>query len=52
MTPDDTAGAADDCGGCSLHDAFNAPGAMERRQFFRAASLALASLGVIGLDAR
>lgn len=44
--------AAEDCGGCSLHDAFNAPAAMERRQFFRAAGLALASLGVLSLDAR
>lgn len=53
MTHDpEQAAAAEDCGGCSLHDAFNAPAAMERRQFFRAAGLALASLGVLGLDAR
>lgn len=52
MTPDENAGAPEDCGGCSVHDAFAAPAAMERRQFFRAAGLALASLGIIGLDAQ
>ena len=52
MNPDDNAGAAEECGGCSLHHAFSAPAAMERRHFFRAAGLALASLGVLGLDAR
>lgn len=51
-TREENAGAADDCGGCPLHDAFNAPAAMERRQFLRAAGLALASLGILGLDAR
>ena len=40
ITPEETAGAPEDCGGCSLHDAFTAPAAMERRQFFRAAGLA------------
>jgi nitrite reductase/ring-hydroxylating ferredoxin subunit len=52
ITPEENAGAPDDCGGCPLHDAFSAPAAMERRSFFRAAGLALASLGVLGLDAR
>jgi nitrite reductase/ring-hydroxylating ferredoxin subunit len=52
MTPNDKAGAPEDCGGCSLHDAFNAPAAVERRAFFRAAGLAIASLGILGLDAK
>ncbi len=42
-----------DCGGsCSLHDALNAPAAIERRDFLRAGALALASLGLLGLGAR
>ena len=40
---------ADDCGGCSLHDALSAPAAIERREFLRAGALALASLGLLGL---
>ncbi|HEY5440086.1 MAG TPA: Rieske (2Fe-2S) protein [Gemmatimonadaceae bacterium] len=39
-------------GGCSLHDALNAPAAIERRAFLRAGALALASLGMLGLGAR
>ncbi len=38
-----------DCGGCTLHDALNAPDAIERRHFLRAAGMALASIGVFGL---
>jgi nitrite reductase/ring-hydroxylating ferredoxin subunit len=41
-----------DCGGCSLHDALNAPAAIERREFLRAGALALASLGLLGLGSR
>lgn len=41
-----------ECGGCSLHDALNAPAAIERREFLRAGTLALASLGLLGLGAR
>jgi nitrite reductase/ring-hydroxylating ferredoxin subunit len=41
-----------ECGGCSLHDALNAPAAIERRAFLRAGALALASLGLLGLGAR
>jgi nitrite reductase/ring-hydroxylating ferredoxin subunit len=44
--------AGEDCGGCSLHDALNAPAAIERREFLRAGALALASLGLLGLGAR
>jgi nitrite reductase/ring-hydroxylating ferredoxin subunit len=50
MKQDEQPGHADDCGGCSLHDP-SSPAAMERRQFFRAAGLALASLGIVSLDA-
>ena len=46
------AGQADDCGGCTLHDAFAAPAAIERRHFFRAAALTLASLGVLSLESQ
>ena len=48
----DAASAATECGGCSLHDALNAPAAIERREFLRAGALALASLGMLGLGAR
>ena len=41
-----------DCGGCTLHDALNAPAAIERREFLRAGALALASLGFLGLGSR
>ncbi|MEP6990155.1 MAG: Rieske (2Fe-2S) protein [bacterium] len=41
-----------ECGGCSLHDALNAPAAIERREFLRAGALALASLGLLGLGSR
>ena len=41
-----------DCTGCTLHDGFAAPAAIERRQFFRAAALTLAALGILGLDTR
>ena len=41
-----------DCGGCSLHDALSAPAAIERRAFLRTGTLALASLGLLGLGAR
>ena len=43
-----TANSAD-CGGCTLHDTLNAPAAIERRHFFRAAGMALASIGLLGL---
>jgi nitrite reductase/ring-hydroxylating ferredoxin subunit len=61
MPTDPTAAATDDhamtdaptaCGGCSLRDALDAPAAMERREFLRAAGLALASLGLLGVGAR
>jgi nitrite reductase/ring-hydroxylating ferredoxin subunit len=52
MTREDRlAGEAAGCGGCSLHDALTAPVAMERRAFLRTASLALASVGLLGLGA-
>ena len=41
-----------DCGGCSLHDALNAPAVIERREFLRAGAMALASLGLLGLGVR
>jgi nitrite reductase/ring-hydroxylating ferredoxin subunit len=46
------AGAAEDCAGCPLHDRVFAPAAIERREFFRVAGLALASLGLLGLGSR
>ena len=49
MTQHDNDRGADDCGGCPLHD--RSPAATDRRQFFRAAGLALASLGILSLDA-
>ncbi|MDB4883070.1 MAG: Rieske [2Fe-2S] iron-sulfur protein [Gemmatimonadetes bacterium] len=52
MIDDQEKGAPSDCGGCSLHDTLAAPAAMERREFLRAATLALASLGLLGADAR
>jgi nitrite reductase/ring-hydroxylating ferredoxin subunit len=49
----DRAATADspECGGCTLRDALDAPVAMERREFLRAAGLALASLGLLGVSA-
>ena len=41
-----------DCGGCSLQEALSTPTAMRRREFLRAAGLAMASLGLLGADAR
>ncbi|MEP6620838.1 MAG: Rieske (2Fe-2S) protein [bacterium] len=42
----------DACGGtCSLHEAINAPKAVERREFIRAAGLVFASLGLFGASA-
>ena len=41
-----------ECGGCTLQDALRAPAAMERREFLRAGTLALASLGLLGAGAR
>jgi nitrite reductase/ring-hydroxylating ferredoxin subunit len=38
-----------DCGGCTLHDALNAPAAIERREFLRFAGAALASIGFMSL---
>ena len=40
---------AHDCGGCTLHDAMNAPAAVERREFLRVAGVALASIGFLSL---
>ncbi len=45
---DTSAIEAADCGGCTLHDALAAPGAIQRREFLRAGTLALASLGLLG----
>ena len=46
--------ATDDgeCGGCTLHDALSAPAAMQRREFLKAGTMALASLGLLGVGAR
>jgi nitrite reductase/ring-hydroxylating ferredoxin subunit len=52
MTDDTTSSVPADCGGCSLHDALTAPAAMQRREFLRAAGLAMASLGLLGIGAR
>ena len=52
MTDDTTPGVPADCGGCSLHDTLSAPAAMQRREFLRAAGLAMASLGLLGVGAR
>jgi Rieske Fe-S protein len=40
--------AAEDCGGCPLHDG---AASIERREFLRIAGLALASLGMLGVGA-
>ncbi|HEX6600260.1 MAG TPA: Rieske (2Fe-2S) protein [Gemmatimonadaceae bacterium] len=40
---------AEECGGCPLHDAVQAPAAIERRAFLRAAGMAMASLGLLGV---
>jgi nitrite reductase/ring-hydroxylating ferredoxin subunit len=42
---------AEECGGCPLH-ADPTPAAMERREFFRAAGLALAALSLLGVGAK
>jgi nitrite reductase/ring-hydroxylating ferredoxin subunit len=53
LSDDRTPGAeGSECGGCTLRDALDAPAAMERREFLRAAGLALASLGLLGAGAR
>ena len=52
MTDDTPASVPADCGGCSLHDALSSPAAMQRREFLRAAGLAMASLGLLGARAR
>ena len=52
MTDDTTSRVPADCGGCSLHDALSTPAAMQRRDFLRAAGLAMASLGLLGIGAR
>lgn len=44
-----TSAPIDGCKGCPLHDAVQAPAAIERRAFLRAAGMAMASLGLIGL---
>jgi Rieske Fe-S protein len=36
---------------CPLHEALAAPGALERREFLRAAAMALASIGLLGAGA-
>jgi nitrite reductase/ring-hydroxylating ferredoxin subunit len=41
-----------DCGGCTLRDVLDAPAAMERREFLRAAGAVVASLGLFGGGAR
>lgn len=41
-----------ECGGCTLHDALGAPAAMQRRDFLRVGTLALASLGLLGAGTR
>jgi Rieske Fe-S protein len=41
-----------ECGGCTLHDALNAPAVIERRAFLRAGAMALASLGMLGTMSR
>jgi len=52
MTDDTTSRVPADCSGCSLHDALSTPAAMQRREFLRAAGLAMASLGLLGFGAR
>ena len=53
MMPEDLeAKSAEECTGCPLHDAMATPAAMERRDFLRAAGLAMASLGLLGFGAR
>lgn len=53
MKPNDLeSGKTEECGGCPLHDAVNTPAALERREFLRAAGLAMASLGLLGLGSR
>lgn len=47
-TPSDGA----ECGGCTLHDVLGAPAAIRRREFLRAGTMALASLGLLGAGAR
>ena len=47
-TPSDGA----ECGGCTLHDVLGAPAAIQRRDFLRAGTMALASLGLLGAGAR
>jgi nitrite reductase/ring-hydroxylating ferredoxin subunit len=49
---DDTMQDQGDCGGCTLRDALDAPAAMERREFLRAAGAIVASLGLLGGGAR
>ena len=44
--------AGSECTGCSLQDALKTPAAIERREFLRAAGLALASLGLLGAGTR
>ena len=41
-----------ECGGCTLHEAISAPAAIQRREFLRAGTLALASLGLLGAGSR
>ena len=40
--------ARSDCSGCALHAAAGSPAAMVRREFLRAAGMALASIGLLG----
>jgi nitrite reductase/ring-hydroxylating ferredoxin subunit len=49
---DDVKATGTECGGCTLRDALDAPAAMERREFLRAAGLVIASLGLFGGTAR
>jgi nitrite reductase/ring-hydroxylating ferredoxin subunit len=52
MTDDTSSHVPAACAGCSLHDALSTPAAMQRREFLRAAGLAMASLGLLGIGAR
>ena len=52
MTDTSTSGQTEDCGGCTLRDALDAPSAIRRREFLRAAGMAMVSLGLVSTGAR